>query len=77
MLRTEVIEEIQRRARVDGLAVLDIPEGEAIVAILIDRAHPEGAVALSMSGAEEKTEDLLASRYDNAIKVLRAGNASN
>ena len=77
MDRIEIVDEIQRRARADGLTVHDIHETPEIVAVLSDPAHPEGCVAVSLGGLEEKTAELVASRYDNAIGTLRAGNASH
>ncbi len=77
MDRSEIVAEVQRRAQEDGLIVHDIYETPEIVAVLSDPKYPEGATAVSLSGLEVKTPELVARRYDNAVKTLRAGNASH
>ncbi len=79
MDRSEIVAEIQRRAKEDGLTIHDMYETPDIVAVLSDPKYPQGAVAVSLSGLEiaQRTPELVASRYDNAIKTLRAGNASH
>lgn len=77
MGRDEVFAEVARRAAADGLRVYaHSQEEKAIISVLRDPAHPEGCVCVSMSGRETPTAELLDSRYNNAVRALRNGNAS-
>lgn len=77
MKRAEAFAEIERRATLDGLLVYaNFDESKVIISILRDPSRLECCVAVSLSGQEPPTMELLDSRYKNAVLTLRAHLAS-
>lgn len=73
MTRQDAFAEIARRAESDGMIVYshDTPDAAAIVSILRSEKQPDFCVAVSISGREALTPDLIDDRYKRAMDLWR------
>lgn len=70
--REQVFAEIERRAAADGLDVYcHKSEPTAIIALLSYPKSREGFAAVTLSGIEPKSLELVNSRYESAARVLK------